>query len=61
MLELSANQLHKLNIRNKMHLPDKIWLRSYANLTIIFQNSSTEALKKEREEKKKKREGFVPF
>ena len=55
MLELSANQLHKLNIRNKMHLPDKIWLRSYANLTIIFQNSSSETLKKERRKEKKRK------
>ena len=55
MFELSANQLHKLNIRNKMHLPDKIWLRSYANLTIIFPNSSTEALKKERKKERKRR------
>ena len=55
MFKLSANQLHKLNISNKMHLPDKNWLRSYANLSIIFPNSSTEALKKERKEEKKRK------
>jgi hypothetical protein len=58
MFELSANQLNKLNIRNKTHLPDKIWLRSYANLTIIFQNSSsdwsTKEGKKERKKERKK-------